>query len=444
MPEENIIGDADIGIISMVHKKEVDMAAAFLPVFHEMDNLVNWSTSLDESNWVVMMKRPSESATGSGLLAPFDSTVWILILISLIAIGPTIYIIIIIRAKLCKGDEVLTAVVPLDNCIWFVYGALMKQGSTLAPMADSTRLLFATWWIFITILTSFYTANLTAFLTLSRFTLPIDGPKDLTKNKAGWIAHKGSALEYVVQNDKDYEYLNKTVKDGRGRFLEMPDLDMFTLVKNKKLSLLRERRSVEYWMFRDYMIKTEDNVPENERCTFVVTPKSFMVHGIAFAYPKDSDLGRFFDPLFQSLVEAGIVKHLLKQGLPPTEICPLNLRSTERQLRNGDLFTTYMVVVVGFISAIVAFVGEVFYTTMKRCSAGNKTEISDIDWTGNLGYKKSQLFPPSYSSLMQQQHGFGKHQNINGRDYLVINSKPGDPQLIPVRAPSSFLFQYSA
>jgi hypothetical protein len=71
-------------------------------------------------------------------------------------------------------------------------------------------------------------------------------------------------------------------------------------------------------------------------------------------------------------------------------------------------------------------------------------EISDTDWTGNLGYKKSQLFPPPYSSLMQQEHGFGKHQHINGRDYLVINSKAGDPQLIPVRAPSSFLFQYSA
>jgi hypothetical protein len=35
-----------------------------------------------------------------------------------------------------------------------------------------------------------------------------------------------------LQNDKDYDYLNKTVRDGRGRFLEMPDLDMFTLVKN--------------------------------------------------------------------------------------------------------------------------------------------------------------------------------------------------------------------
>ncbi|XP_069680618.1 glutamate receptor ionotropic, delta-1 [Periplaneta americana] len=444
MATENIIGDENTGIISMVYKGEADMAAAFLPVFHDMDHLVNFSTSLDESNWVVMMKRPSESATGSGLLAPFDSTVWVLILVSLIAIGPTIYIIILIRAKLCKGDEVLTAMVPLDNCIWFVYGALMKQGSTLMPMADSTRLLFATWWIFITILTSFYTANLTAFLTLSRFTLPIDGPRDLAKTKAGWIAHKGSSLEYLVMNDKDYDYLNRTIRDGKGRFLTMLDTEMLQLVKNKKLSLLRERRSVEYWMFRDYLTKAENNVPENERCTYVVTPKAFMVHGIAFAYPKNSDLGKYFDPLFQALVETGIVKHLLRKGLPPTEICPLNLRSTERQLRNGDLFTTYMVVVVGFASAIAAFVGEVFYTTVKRCSQGAEIELPDTDWTGNVGYKKSQMFPPPYSVLMQQQPGLGKHQNINGRDYLVINSKTGDPQLIPVRSPSAFLFQYSA
>jgi hypothetical protein len=37
---------------------------------------------------------------------------------------------------------------------------------------------------------------------------------------------------FSLQNDNDYEYLNKTVRDGRGRFLEMTDLDMFTLVKN--------------------------------------------------------------------------------------------------------------------------------------------------------------------------------------------------------------------
>jgi hypothetical protein len=66
-------------------------------------------------------------------------------------------------------------------------------------------------------------------------------------------------------------------------------------------------------------------------------------------------------------VETGIVKHLLKHDMPPTEICPLNLRSTERQLRNSDLFATYMVVVIGFISAVAAFVGEVSNSKHNEC-----------------------------------------------------------------------------
>jgi hypothetical protein len=76
---------------------------------------------------------------------------------------------------------------------------------------------------------------------------------------------------------------------------------------------------------------------------------------------------------FQSLVETGIVKHLLKRDLPSTTICPLNLRSTDRQLRNGDLFTTYMVVVVGFISSIVAFTGEVRTHSNNKKSGRNFT-----------------------------------------------------------------------
>jgi len=35
-----------------------------------------------------------------------------------------------------------------------------------------------------------------------------------------------------LQNDAGYEYLNKTVREGRGRFLEMKDLDMFNIVRN--------------------------------------------------------------------------------------------------------------------------------------------------------------------------------------------------------------------
>lgn len=144
------------------------------------------------------MIRPAESASGSGLLAPFQLTVWILILISLLAVGPIIFWLIKILNRFAKDGN--QKIYPLPQCIWFVYGALMKQGSTLSPSADSTRVLFATWWIFITILTSFYTANLTAFLTLSKFTLPYNEVQDIVKKQKNFVATRGGGVEYAIKN----------------------------------------------------------------------------------------------------------------------------------------------------------------------------------------------------------------------------------------------------
>jgi hypothetical protein len=36
----------------------------------------------------------------------------------------------------------------------------------------------------------------------------------------------------LLQNDEGLEYLNKTVREGRGRFLAMKDLELFNIVKN--------------------------------------------------------------------------------------------------------------------------------------------------------------------------------------------------------------------
>jgi len=50
---------------------------------------------------------------------------------SLIAVGPIIYGIMKLRHKLCGHDSGI--IYPIPTCVWFVYGALMKQGSSLNP-----------------------------------------------------------------------------------------------------------------------------------------------------------------------------------------------------------------------------------------------------------------------------------------------------------------------
>ena len=39
--------------------------------------------------------------------------------------------------------------------VWFIFGALVKQGSPLPPKSDVARILCGTWWIFITVVRLF-------------------------------------------------------------------------------------------------------------------------------------------------------------------------------------------------------------------------------------------------------------------------------------------------
>lgn len=93
-----------------------------MPVLSDARQFLTYSVSLDEGEWIMIMNRPGESASGSGLLAPFDDTVWILILVSLFLVGPLIYMLIWVRWKLTKDTEQKRYTLP--HCVWFVYGKI--------------------------------------------------------------------------------------------------------------------------------------------------------------------------------------------------------------------------------------------------------------------------------------------------------------------------------
>lgn len=80
------------------------------------------------------------------------------------------------------------------------------------------------------ILTSFYTANLTAFLTLSKFTLPIKRIEDIANNKYRWIASEGSAVEYIVKVGNDLKPLKQSMSEGNGQFQVINIDEIYTIL----------------------------------------------------------------------------------------------------------------------------------------------------------------------------------------------------------------------
>lgn len=130
------------------------------------------------------------------------------------------------------GDEPeeLENIWNMHNCIWLTVGSIMQQGCDILPKyvcftsildekpisiivlnnyflfnsrAASTRVALSLWFFFALILISSYTANLAAFLTMSRMGETIESAEDLAKQqKIKYGAVKGgSTMQFFKESN---------------------------------------------------------------------------------------------------------------------------------------------------------------------------------------------------------------------------------------------------
>jgi len=89
----------------------------------------------------------------------------------------------------------------LVNSFWFTMGALMQQGSDVAPIALCVRFAAGMWFFFALIMISSYTANLAAFLTVETLERPINSAEDLAnQNDIKYGAVKGGSTAGFFEN----------------------------------------------------------------------------------------------------------------------------------------------------------------------------------------------------------------------------------------------------
>ncbi|XP_035731946.1 uncharacterized protein LOC118445936 isoform X2 [Vespa mandarinia] len=413
-PKQQILGNKYKGIVSMLYEKKVDMIAAFIPILEDLNKYCLFSTTLDELELTAVMKRPEESATGSGLLAPFDNTVWFCVLTAVVIVGPTIYLFSLIRLKLWKGTEGENYNLP--SCMWFVYSALLKQGSTI-------------------------------------------------------VAQTGILRPY----ENEITLLNQTKFQGEYIMVyKEPTSIIFDTVDNKKL-YLGERHYFRKLLFEDYINKTRQGLEHNKRCTYVIMPGSILSKNRAFAFPLESTIVDAINKVLSSLIESGLIKYVKERDLPLANVCPVDLQSMERQLGNTDLLLTYKVIIAGYIIAMIVFIIELIVKYINSCTKNKKNakQLSKVpkqtikykenskqsSWrsrlplyatTNNNHWRDNNVSvikrspPPLYQYNAGNTSFMGKRHNINGRNYYVVVDRSGGQRLIPIRTPSAFLFQYTA
>ena len=97
------------------------------------------------------------------------------------------------------------------NSFWFTLGALMQQGSDVAPIALCVRFAAGMWFFFALIMIASYTANLAAFLTVETLERPIESVGDLaSQSEIGYGAVKGGSTSkfFAKSTANTYQLIN--------------------------------------------------------------------------------------------------------------------------------------------------------------------------------------------------------------------------------------------
>ena len=191
------------GMIRDIVKKKADIALGSLSVMAEREAVVDFTVPFyDLVGLSIIIKKPQTTTSLFKFLTVLENELWFSILGAYFCTSILMWIFDKWspysyqnnQEKYEKDDE--KREFTLKECLWFCLTSLTPQGGGEAPKNLSGRLIVAIWWLFGFIIIASYTANLAAFLTVSRLDTPISSLDDLSKQYKIQYATSKNSIAY--------------------------------------------------------------------------------------------------------------------------------------------------------------------------------------------------------------------------------------------------------
>ncbi|KAK0406372.1 hypothetical protein QR680_018535 [Steinernema hermaphroditum] len=201
------------GLIGTLVSGTADIALAPLSVMAERENDVDFTVPYyDLVGTTILMKKQDVEYSLFKFMKVLELPVWLCIVAAYLFTSLLLWVFEKFSPYSYSNNRMRYSNDPeqreftMKECLWFCMTSLTPQGGGEAPKNVSGRLVAATWWLFGFIIIASYTANLAAFLTVSRLDKPIDSLDDLAKQyKIEYAPMKGSAAETYFRRMADIE-----------------------------------------------------------------------------------------------------------------------------------------------------------------------------------------------------------------------------------------------
>nr|AHA51397.1 ANF_receptor domain-containing protein [Hormiphora californensis]AQX17748.1 ionotropic glutamate receptor [Hormiphora californensis] len=304
------------GLVKDLLDKRIDIATVHFSINAQREKYIDFSVPFMQVGLAVVVRAEVDGSNEYFFLQPFDPDVWYCVMLSafLITIIVCVYNKIspyglygrkmhalmtcpcgdcMERQRLAKlgsrslirwqsyqclveevdnyGEDKLEWL-NMGNSAWLVVASLLQQGPVEgAPYCLSGRTILSVWWFFMMILIAMYTANLAAFLTVTRMKAGIEDVEDLlTQNKLKWGTVNSTNPETLLKGSTKEEYKNLAQHLDNVQVAE----EGIKRVQEKNYAFIYESAYLEYQV--------------QQACNLVIAGEKFSKFGFAFGFPPNS------------------------------------------------------------------------------------------------------------------------------------------------------------
>uniref|UniRef100_A0A4W5PJ01 Glutamate receptor n=1 Tax=Hucho hucho TaxID=62062 RepID=A0A4W5PJ01_9TELE len=370
------------GMIGDLISKRADLAVSAITITPERESVVDFSKRYLDYSVGILMRKSEEKINIFSLLAPFDLAVWACIAAAIPVVGVMIFIlrrVQSVRSQNPPGGHQATSVsTSLQSAIWIVYGAFVQQGGDSILGSVALRIVMGSWWLFTLIVCSSYTANLAAYLTVSRMDNAVRTFQDLSKQMdlAYGTVRDSAVYEYfrakgtnALEQDSTFAELWRTINKNNGH-------------ENSVSSPSEGIRKVNSFAFLWDMAVVEYAALTDDDCTLTVTGNSMSSKGYGLALQHGSPYRDLFSQKILELQEKGDLDILKQKWWPRKGRCDLDSHSEAqpegRALRLHSFAGVFCILAAGLLLACLVAALETWWSS-NRCRREQPKEDKEVN-----------------------------------------------------------------
>ncbi|XP_053182193.1 glutamate receptor ionotropic, delta-2 [Scomber japonicus] len=367
------------GLMGELVFKRADVGLSALTITPERESVVDFTTRYMDYSVGVLLRKAERTVDMFACLAPFDLSLWACIAGTVLLVGILVYLLNWLNPpRLPMGSVSSTT---LYNSMWFVYGSFVQQGGEVPYTTLATRMMMGVWWMFALIVISSYTANLAAFLTITRIENSIQSLQDLSKQTE---LPYGTVLDSAVYDQVRAKAMNPFERDPM--YSQMWRMINRTGGADNNVEESKEGiRKVKYGRFGfvwDAAV-LEYVANNDEDCSFYTVSNNAPDRGYGIAMQHGSPYRDIFSQRILELQQNGDMDILKLKWWPKDSPCDLFSSVQSRQRGNAlDIHSfagVFCVLAAGVVLSCLIAMVESWWSRRKGSRVPSKEDDKEID-----------------------------------------------------------------